>query len=75
MLVPKAALATVDGKPGVFRILEGRARFVPVETGGDVQGQIEIVKGLSGGERLVAVASLDRPMKDGDAVRIEGEKQ
>jgi RND family efflux transporter MFP subunit len=75
VLVPKAALATVDGKPGVFRILEGRARFVPVETGGDVQGQIEIVKGLSGGERLVAVASLDRPMKDGDAVRIEGEKQ
>jgi RND family efflux transporter MFP subunit len=75
VLVPKGALATVDGKPGVFRILDGRAKFVPVEAGGDVQGQIEIVKGLSGGERLVAVAALTKPVKDGDAVRVEGEKQ
>jgi len=74
VLVPKGALASVDGKPGVFRILDGRAKFVPVETGGDVQGQMEIVKGLSGGERLVAVASLGKPIKDGDAVRVEGEK-
>jgi len=74
VLIPKGALATVDGKTGVFRILDGRARFVPVGTGGDVQGQVEIIKGLSGGERLVAVAALDRPVKDGDAVRVEGEK-
>jgi HlyD family secretion protein len=74
LLIPKGALAATDGKPGVFRILDGRARFVPVETGGDVQGQIEIIKGLSGGERLVAVAALTKPVKDGDAVRVEGEK-
>jgi HlyD family secretion protein len=74
VLIPKGALAATDGKPGVFRILDGRARFVPVETGGDVQGQIEIIKGLSGGERLVAVAALTKPVKDGDAVRVEGEK-
>jgi HlyD family secretion protein len=74
VLIPKGALASVDGKSGVFRILDGRAKFVPVEAGGDVQGQIEIVKGLSGGERLVAVAALGKPIKDGDAVRVEGEK-
>jgi HlyD family secretion protein len=75
VLVPKGALVSADGKPGVFRIVEGRARFVPVETGAEVQGQIEIVKGLSGGERLVVASGLPKPLKDGDAVRVEGEKQ
>lgn len=75
VLVPKAALAAAEGKPGVFRIVQGRARFVPVETGGEVQGQVEIVKGLSGGERLVAVAAMAKPLKDGDPVHVEGEKE
>ncbi len=75
VLVPKAAVASVEGKPGVFRIAEGRAKFVPVETGGEVQGQIEIVKGLQGGERLISVAALGRPLKDGEKVRLEGEKE
>ena len=75
VLVPKAAIATVDGKTGVFRVSEGRARFVPVETGGDVQGQVEVLKGLSGGERLISVATLAKPLKDGESVRVEGEKE
>ncbi|HYB52396.1 MAG TPA: efflux RND transporter periplasmic adaptor subunit, partial [Thermoanaerobaculia bacterium] len=54
VLIPKSALVTVDGRTGVFRIAEGRARFQPVETGGDVQGQIEVKQGLQGGERLIA---------------------
>jgi RND family efflux transporter MFP subunit len=75
ILVPKAAIASVDGKSGVFRIAEGRAKFVPVETGGELQGQIEIVKGLQGGERLISVAALGKPLKDGEKVRVEGEKE
>jgi HlyD family secretion protein len=75
ILVPKAAVTAVDGKAGVLKIVEGRARFVPVETGGDVQGQVEIVKGLSGGERLISVAALSKPPRDGEKVRVEGEKE
>lgn len=75
ILVPKSAIAVVDGKSGVFRVVEGRAKFIPVETGGDVQGQVEIVKGLQGGERLVSVLALTSPLKDGEKVRTEGEKE
>ena len=75
VLVPKAAIANLQGRSGVFQIVERRARFVPVETGGEVQGQIEIVKGLQGGERLVSVVALGKPLKDGDKVRVEGEKE
>ena len=69
------AQVDVEGKSGVYRVVEGRAKFTPVETGADVQGQTEIVKGLQGGERLISVAALSRPLKDGDRVRIEGEKE
>jgi len=75
VLVPKAAVASVEGKPGVYKVVESRAKFVPVETGGDVQGQVEIVKGLQGGERLISIGNLSRPLKDGEKVRVEGEKE
>jgi hypothetical protein len=63
----------VDGKPGVFRILEGRLRFTPVTPGDDVQGQVEIKQGLQGGERLASLAG-GALLKDGEKVRVEGEK-
>ena len=50
VVVPKAALTTVDGRSGVFRVVDGRAVFTPVTPGGDVQGQVEITQGLQGGE-------------------------
>jgi len=71
VLVPKSAIRTVDGRTGVFRIVEGRARFQPVRTGPESQGQVEIVDGLSGGERLVSTSP--RELSDGDRVRVEGE--
>jgi len=73
VLVPKTALATVEGKTGVFRIVEGRAKFTPVEVAGEVQGQIEVRAGLQGGERLISGAS-EAGISDGDRVRVEGEK-
>jgi RND family efflux transporter MFP subunit len=74
VLIPKAALTSVDGKTGVFRIVEGRAKFTPVEAGGDVQGQVEVTKGLQGGERLISV-DAGAALRDGDRVRVEGEKE
>ena len=70
--VPKPAIRTVDGRTGVFRIVDGRARFQPVKAGAETQGQVEIVEGLSGGERLVSSSSGE--IRDGDRVRVEGEK-
>ena len=72
VLVPKSAIRTVDGRTGVFRIVDGRARFQPVKAGPETQGQVEIVEGLSGGERLVSSSSGE--IRDGDRVRVEGEK-
>jgi len=72
VLVPKSAIRTVDGRTGVFRIVDGRARFQPVQAGAETQGQVEIVEGLSGGERLVSSSSGE--IRDGDRVRVEGEK-
>ena len=71
--IPKAALTSVDGKTGVFRIVEGRARFTPVTAGGDVQGQVEVTQGLQGGERLISLAG-GLQVRDGDKVRVEGQE-
>ena len=72
VLVPRSAIRTVNGRTGVFRIDEGRAKFQPVKAGAETQGQVEIVEGLSGGERLVSTSSGE--IRDGDRVRVEGEK-
>ena len=72
VLVPASAVRTIDGKTGVFRIVEGRAKFQPVQKGPESQGQVEILQGLSGGEQLISSSSGE--VRDGDRVRVEGEK-
>jgi len=74
ILIPKAALATRDGRPGVYRSVDGHAKFQEIETGGDIQGQIEVKKGLQGGERLVVVPP-GQTLRDGERIRPEGEKE
>jgi HlyD family secretion protein len=72
VLVPKTAVVARNGQSGVFQLVEGRAKWIPVEAGGDVQGQIEITKGLQGGEKLI-VAPPGTSIQDGERVKIEGE--
>jgi RND family efflux transporter MFP subunit len=74
VLAPKAVLTSVGGETGVFRIVEGKARFQPVTVGGDVQGQIEIKQGLQGGERLISLAG-GLQIKNGERVRPEGQEK
>jgi HlyD family secretion protein len=71
VLVPASAVRTVDGKTGVFRIADGRARFQAVRTGPAADGQVEIKEGLAGGERLISTSSGE--IRDGDRVK-ESEK-
>ncbi len=73
VVIPKGALTTVDGKTGVFRVVDGRARFTPVTAGGDVQGQVEVTQGLQGGERLISLAG-GLQVKEGEKVRVEGQE-
>lgn len=73
ILVPKSAVVTVEGQTGVFQIVDGRAKFQPIQVAGDVQGQLDVKQGLQGGEKLIANAS-ELELKDGDRVRVEGEK-
>jgi len=70
ILIPKTAVSSEGGRQGVFRIVDGHAKFVPVQTGGEVQGQIEVTGGLAGGEKLVG-APATVGLKDGDRVRVE----
>jgi RND family efflux transporter MFP subunit len=73
ILVPRSALTTREEKAGVFRISDGRAKFTPVTAGGDVQGQVEITQGLQGGEKLISLTG-GAVVRDGEKVRVEGEK-
>ena len=72
VLVPTAALSSRDGAPGVWVLQrEGndtRTRFFPIEAGPAEGDRTTIVKGLSGGERVV----LDPPegLKDGERVTV-----
>jgi RND family efflux transporter MFP subunit len=72
VLVPKSAVATRDGSTGVWLVAEGRARFHAVRTGPENQGQIEILDGLQGGEKLVAEAA-EAKLQDGARVKVKGD--
>jgi RND family efflux transporter MFP subunit len=67
--VPQGALASYQGKMGVFLIREGRAYFRAVTPGRASEGMVEIQEGLSGGEALVAGAGSLR-LEDGGRIRI-----
>ncbi|HYM59938.1 MAG TPA: efflux RND transporter periplasmic adaptor subunit [Thermoanaerobaculia bacterium] len=69
MQVPLTALVERDGKPGVFVIEGGRARWRPVQTGLKGRNAAEIVSGLTARE-LVIVNPLagDKPIAEGARV-------
>ncbi len=53
-VVPNASIQRVDGRLGVWLLEQETLRFAPVKTGAtDLQGLVQIVQGLSGGEQLV----------------------
>jgi RND family efflux transporter MFP subunit len=68
--VPKAAVATRDGRTVVFEVVAGKALLRGISAGAERQGELIVKDGLTGGETLVA----DPPesLKDGAAVRVKG---
>jgi membrane fusion protein, heavy metal efflux system len=58
LTVPSAAVQTVEGATVVFVAVNGGFRAVPVLTGRQAGGRTEIVRGLTGAERVAADAFL-----------------
>lgn len=53
-VVPNAALQRQDGRTGVWKIADGRARFTPVQIGrADLDGHVQVLGGLSEGEQII----------------------
>jgi RND family efflux transporter MFP subunit len=69
VLVPKAAVRTADGRKIVFVLKQDRVERRAVSVGLEQGDQIEVVSGVTAGERVV----VDGPqtLKDGDKVKIQ----
>ena len=69
VLVPKAAVRSVDGRSVVFVVHDERVERRAIRAGNETGDQIEVVSGVSPGERVV----IEGPdtLKDGDRVRIQ----
>jgi RND family efflux transporter MFP subunit len=69
-LVPKAVVASRDGRSIVFVVRDGRARSLAVVVGSERSGQVVVKEGLAGGETLVS--NPPETLKDGDPVKVKG---
>jgi RND family efflux transporter MFP subunit len=69
VVVPKTAVRSADGKAIVFVLKEDRVERRAVRIGLETGDQVEVISGVSAGERVV----IDGPatLKDGDKVRIQ----
>jgi RND family efflux transporter MFP subunit len=68
MLAPKTAVRQADGKSVVFVVRDDRVERRAVQVGNEDGDQVEVLSGLSSGDRIV----VDAPptLKDGDRIRI-----
>ncbi len=70
LAVPRAALAQFKGQTGVWQVVDGRARFQPVQPGVQTAEQVQIVSGLSAGDNLVVYSA--KQLDDG--VRVSEQR-
>ena len=53
LMVPKEAVVNKQGVLGVWSVREGKAAFKVVKTGAEIDGQMEILSGISAGDMVV----------------------
>ena len=52
--IPNAALRTVNGQRGVWKLSDGDLVFAPITLGGsDLEGHVQVLKGVKAGERVI----------------------
>ena len=71
LTVPRGAIADIEGKRGVFMLENQVARFHEVKTGLQDTDKVEILEGLTDGQRVVTVGTL--ALRDGDRITVVGE--
>jgi HlyD family secretion protein len=70
LALPAAAVKQVDGKTGVWRRTEGRARFHPLETGiRTLDGQVEVRSGLADGDEVIVHSPVE--LREGMRVTLK----
>jgi RND family efflux transporter MFP subunit len=69
VLLPKAAIRTADGKSIVFVVKENRVERRAISVGLENGDQMEVISGVSAGERVVVDAPAT--LKDGDKVKVQ----
>jgi hypothetical protein len=69
VIVPKAAVKSLDGKAVVFVLNEDHVERRAIKVGLENGDQVEVVSGVHAGERVV----IDAPatLKDGDKVKVQ----
>ena len=73
LTIPAKAIVTVDGKKGVYVIVDGKAVFKEITTGILDGNSIEVEKGLLPEERVIITGQ--NSIKNNDPVRVAGEEQ
>ncbi len=68
LTIPEEALVPVGSSQYVFRVSDGKAERVRVETGVRRAGRVEIVAGLSAGDSIVTAGQIK--LRDGTPVRV-----
>ena len=70
VLVPRAAVRGEGDARFVWTVADGRARRIPVAVGRDFGDELQITKGLDGGEAVVV--GTPGELRDGQAVSVAG---
>ncbi|MBK5914591.1 efflux RND transporter periplasmic adaptor subunit [Rhodocyclus purpureus] len=67
--IPNAALRVVDGRRGVWKVVDGDLAFAPVSLGrSDLDGRVQVVEGLAAGERIVVYS--EKALGAGSRIRV-----
>lgn len=72
ILVPKAAVKSMDGRSVVFVVRDDRVERRAIKAGSERGDQVEVLSGVSAGERVVVEGP--EALKDGDRIRIQQEQ-
>ncbi len=72
LLIPEQAIVPRGGRNFVFRVVDGKAALTEVALGARTPGQVEIVKGLKPGERVVTDGQIK--LQDGLPVMVLPDK-
>lgn len=67
--LPAAALQTLDRQTGVWRVIDGKARFAPIRTGiQTLDGKVQVLSGIDPADQVVSY--LPKPLHEGQRLSV-----